>query len=69
LLQDPTDLIFEGDTCEPQVIIVSPTRELTIQIFDEARKFAKGSILKICIAYGGTGTQHQASKLAVSIHI
>lgn len=61
------DLQFEGETCEPQAVIVSPTRELTIQIFDEARKFSKGSFLKICIAYGGTGTMHQAGKFLVSI--
>lgn len=65
LLEHPMDLMFEGDTCEPQVIIVSPTRELTLQIFDEARKFSKGSVLKVCVAYGGTGSMNQAQKMAV----
>ncbi|KAG8312575.1 putative ATP-dependent RNA helicase ddx4 [Homalodisca vitripennis] len=69
LLESPRDLVCEGETCEPQAIIVSPTRELTIQIFDEARKFSKGSILKVCISYGGTGTMHQASKLMNGCHI
>lgn len=53
--------------CESfQVIIVSPTRELTLQIFNEARKFSYGSILKIAVAYGGTAVRHQGDNIAVS---
>lgn len=49
-----------------QVVIVSPTRELTLQIFNEARKFSYGSILKIAVAYGGTAVRHQGDNIAVS---
>lgn len=49
-----------------QVIIVSPTRELTLQIFNEARKFSYGSILKIAVAYGGTAVRNQGDNIAVS---
>lgn len=49
-----------------QVVIVSPTRELTLQIFTEARKFAFASSLKICVAYGGTAVRHQGDNIAVS---
>lgn len=50
----------------PQAVIVSPTRELAIQIYDEARKFARESFLKISIVYGGTATRHQSTNIAVS---
>lgn len=58
-----------GRPVAPQVIICSPTRELSIQIFQEARKFAHGSSLKICIAYGGTVTYHQASTISRGCNI
>ncbi|XP_075216631.1 ATP-dependent RNA helicase vasa [Lycorma delicatula] len=63
LLGDPGDIGEGGYECQPQVIIVCPTRELAIQIYDEARKFSMGSILKIGIAYGGASAFHQASRL------
>ena len=43
----------------PECVIVTPTRELAIQIYDEARKFAFGSELKCAIAYGGVATGKQ----------
>ena len=43
----------------PECVIVTPTRELAIQIYDEARKFAYGSELKCAIAYGGVATGKQ----------
>ena len=44
-------------------LILSPTRELAIQIKDEARKFCNGSDIHCMVVYGGTSTTHQASKL------
>lgn len=38
---------------EPLVVIVVPTRELTLQIFDEARRMCYRSMLRPCVAYGG----------------
>ncbi|KAI7236474.1 DEAD/DEAH box RNA helicase [Hortaea werneckii] len=38
---------------EPLVVIVVPTRELTIQIFDEARRMCYRSMLRPCVVYGG----------------
>ncbi|XP_055386745.1 ATP-dependent RNA helicase vasa isoform X2 [Condylostylus longicornis] len=57
------------DIGKPHALIVSPTRELTIQIFEEARKFARGSYLKISIVYGGTGVKHQGDNIAKGCHI
>ena len=38
---------------EPLVVIVVPTRELAMQIFDEARRMCYRSMLRPCVAYGG----------------
>ena len=47
----------------PTAVIMTPTRELAIQIYDEARKFASGSAARAGILYGGTGTRYQADNL------
>lgn len=57
------------DIGKPHAIIVSPTRELAIQIFNECRKFSHGSIIKVEIAYGGTGTRYQSEKILRGTHI
>jgi len=63
-------LLEEG--CEPtpgespqrvHAVIVAPTRELVIQINDEARKFSCGSMIKSINIYGGTSTGFQLSNL------
>ena len=38
---------------EPLVVIVVPTRELAVQVFDEARRMCYRSMLRPCVAYGG----------------
>lgn len=50
----------------PYVVIVTPTRELCTQIYNEARKFSQGSIIKCCQIYGGTASRHQNTNLNVS---
>lgn len=65
LLSVSTDLSIG----KPQALIVSPTRELSIQIFNEARKFALGSYLKISIVYGGTSSKHQGENVSKGCHI
>jgi len=57
-----------GISC-PEVVIMSPTRELAIQIKDEARKFCSGSPLKCVVAYGGTSVSHQANILSEGCNI
>uniref|UniRef100_A0A915KMY1 RNA helicase n=1 Tax=Romanomermis culicivorax TaxID=13658 RepID=A0A915KMY1_ROMCU len=39
---------------EPEAVILAPTRELAIQISEEARIFAEGTSVKPCCLYGGT---------------
>lgn len=42
---------------EPLVVIVVPTRELAVQIFDEARRMCYRSMLRPCVLYGGLSMQ------------
>lgn len=65
LLEENKDLVIG----KPQCFIISPTRELAIQIFNEARKFALGSYLKIQVVYGGTAVKHQGNNIARGSHI
>ena len=44
---------FHKVKAEPLVVIVVPTRELAIQIFDEARRMCYRSMLRPCVVYGG----------------
>ncbi|OLN97264.1 ATP-dependent RNA helicase DED1-like protein 2 [Colletotrichum chlorophyti] len=48
---------------EPLVVIVCPTRELAIQIFNEARKFCYRTMLRPCVAYGGGPVRDQIQQL------
>lgn len=48
---------------EPLMLIISPTRELATQIFDEARRFCYRSMLRPCAIYGGGPTSIQLEQL------
>lgn len=48
-INDPGSMV----RAEPLVVIVVPTRELAMQIFDEARRMCYRSMLRPCVAYGG----------------
>ncbi|XP_015786368.1 probable ATP-dependent RNA helicase vasa-like [Tetranychus urticae] len=53
----------------PSAVIVTPTRELAVQIYRELYKYSKGSIVKSQIIYGGTSVGHQRAKLSEGVHI
>jgi len=63
LLEDGCEANAGDSPQKPQALIVTPTRELAIQIKDEARKFAQGSMIKAVVAYGGTSTGFQMTQL------
>lgn len=65
--QDPP--IVEGSTAQPYVVIISPTRELTIQIYEQAKKFSYNSIVRVVEVYGGTSTMHQRKRILNGCHI
>ncbi len=48
---------------EPLVVVVCPSRELAIQIFNEARKFCYRSMLRPCVVYGGGPVRDQSDQL------
>ncbi|KAF4452406.1 hypothetical protein F53441_4752 [Fusarium austroafricanum] len=50
-------------TAEPLVLIVVPTRELAVQIFNEARKFCYRTMLRPSVVYGGVPTREQIFQL------
>ena len=54
---------------EPLCVVISPTRELAIQIHTEAVKFAKGSIIKPCLIYGGTSSGFQLAHISRGAHL
>lgn len=48
---------------EPLVLILVPSRELAVQIFNEARKFCYRSMLRPCVVYGGGTMGEQLEQL------
>ncbi|PAV64262.1 hypothetical protein WR25_13300 [Diploscapter pachys] len=57
-LSDPGETITA-----PRCVILAPTRELVQQIYNEARKFAFGTIMRVGICYGGTSVAMQKQNL------
>ncbi|KAJ3241671.1 DEAD-box ATP-dependent RNA helicase [Chytriomyces hyalinus] len=48
----------------PLSLILAPTRELAVQIYEESRKFAYRSWVRPCVAYGGTPMGDQMRELS-----
>ncbi|KAI2803490.1 ATP-dependent RNA helicase ddx3x [Blomia tropicalis] len=47
----------------PLILILAPTRELAVQIYDEAKKFAYRSRVRPCVVYGGSDAGQQIRDL------
>lgn len=60
---DPNAYRFERQTIKPLALILAPTRELAIQIYEEAKKFSYRSWVRPCVAYGGTPIVEQLRDL------
>ena len=58
-----------AESQSPDVLIISPTRELTLQIYNEARKFVHSSIYRPVVVYGGTSVGHQLRQLEMGCNI
>ncbi|KAF4247074.1 hypothetical protein CNMCM8980_007883 [Aspergillus fumigatiaffinis] len=57
------DASVDAVRAEPLVLIVAPTRELSTQIFDEARRLCYRSMLRPCVVYGGAPVREQREEL------
>lgn len=64
LLTNPT----EGKK-QPKAIIMAPTRELAVQIFNDAELLSKHTGLSLGLIYGGEGYQSQREKLQSGVDI
>ncbi|KAL2557141.1 DEAD-box ATP-dependent RNA helicase 37 [Forsythia ovata] len=53
----------------PQALILSPTRELSCQIHDEAKKFAYQTGVRVVVAYGGAPINQQLRDLERGVDI
>ncbi|XP_076344009.1 ATP-dependent RNA helicase DDX3Y-like [Tachypleus tridentatus] len=51
------------------VLVLSPTRELVCQIYDESSKFAYRSHLRPCVVYGGAEPIQQMKNLDRGCHL
>uniref|UniRef100_A0A7C9AE21 RNA helicase n=1 Tax=Opuntia streptacantha TaxID=393608 RepID=A0A7C9AE21_OPUST len=58
-----------GRVAFPLALILSPTRELSSQIHDEAKKFAYETGVKVVVAYGGAPMLEQLRKLERGVDI
>ncbi|XP_051753234.1 DEAD-box helicase 3 X-linked b isoform X6 [Ctenopharyngodon idella] len=53
----------------PIALVLAPTRELALQIYDEARKFAYRSHVRPCVVYGGADIGQQIRELERGCHL
>jgi ATP-dependent RNA helicase DDX3X len=53
----------------PNALVIAPTRELALQIYDEARKFSYRSRVRPCVVYGGADIKGQMKELDAGCHI
>lgn len=53
----------------PKMVVLAPTRELAIQIAEEARRFGTHTPIKVCTVYGGSSMQKQINMLNQGVDI
>ncbi|XP_041493101.1 ATP-dependent RNA helicase DDX3Y isoform X5 [Microtus oregoni] len=53
----------------PISLVLAPTRELALQIYEEARKFSYRSRVRPCVVYGGADTVQQIRDLERGCHL
>ena len=64
-----TQLIGKPHSGNPSCVALCPTRELAIQIFEETRKFCKGTDIKTTCVFGGAPIGEQVRNLMRGIDI
>jgi ATP-dependent RNA helicase RhlB len=66
LLRSPTEA---DDTGQPRVFILAPTRELAVQIANDAHVLGKHTGLRVALAYGGTDYEKQRQDIKDGIDL
>ena len=62
-------LDLDARPVRPQALILTPTRELAVQVEKEVRKLATSSQIKCCCLYGGKPIRKQITQLDRGCHI
>jgi ATP-dependent RNA helicase RhlB len=58
-----------GEDGQPRAYIVAPTRELALQIYNDALQLGAHTGLRMTVVYGGTGYESQKQALAAGVDI
>ncbi|VVC37963.1 Helicase superfamily 1/2, ATP-binding domain,Helicase, C-terminal,P-loop containing nucleoside [Cinara cedri] len=69
LIEKPNKLLINSNHCEPQVLIIAPTRELAVQIHTVVIKLARGTGISTSVCYGGTLVNYQKNQILQGCHI
>ncbi|MBL6750639.1 MAG: DEAD/DEAH box helicase [Nevskia sp.] len=59
----------QGDEGQPRAYMLAPTRELAVQIYNDALQLGAHTGLRIAVVYGGTGYESQRQALAAGVDI
>ena len=54
---------------EPQALVVAPTRELVLQIYNDCHELSKDTGVRCVHLYGGTPPMRQVSELRKGAHV
>ena len=61
--------MIDEDKLDTQVLIITPTRELALQLTEEAKKLSKYKPLEILAVYGGQDVNQQLNKLTRGVQL
>lgn len=60
---------FSSNKVFPTILVMAPTRELVLQIFEEAKKFSYRSWIRPCVVYGGADIFLQIKSLEMGCNL
>ena len=69
LLNHEPEPLAEGEQRHPRIFVLAPTRELAVQIANDAEVLGKHTGFKIGLAYGGTGYEQQRKTISDGIDL
>lgn len=69
IIQNLTQNIEQGKRREVRALILTPTRELAIQIDESFRDYGKYTPLRHCVIYGGVGQKQQTDRLKKGVDV